>query len=205
MIYCVICLENFKIYDLVRMMRCGHYYHNYCFIKYASNRCAICRQLIQETTTVCFCTDSNTGIIDTDKECFKKLMDFNTRNSMITSYQKTIDNERLKRENLQEHQKIFYSFFQENLIDFRFKLLQAVSEKKTSVLLYSCDFTEKFKDLPLIYILNGPKSLGTSFFRINKIKSFVDILHEEFGVDIFVNSDYVSRTNHLKAYFTTLC
>lgn len=198
MLYCAICLENFKIYEAIRMLKCGHYYHNYCHLKYNSTRCATCRQLTGEATTVCFSTEMDTNIIDPSPRGYRNLLEFNKNNLMMIEYQKKIDNKKLHYERMEKEQEIFKDLLKENIIEFRFKVLKAVSEGRSSATLFTCGFNEKYSGLSLYYILKGP----LNFFRNKNTKTFIDMIKEEFiDSDVFVITDHYTRTNLIRIHF----
>lgn len=199
---CVLCLEKFKIYDLLKITDCGHYYHNYCMLKYNNSNCAICRRLYGDSFCFLFAGNTETDIINPETDGFKILNDFNRQNTNLIEYKKKEDNEKIEIEKLQEHQKIFYSFIKTYLLSFRYKILKASSQGKNCATIYSCDFHEEFQGLSLLYILKGTKDEGREFFKKKKLVSVVNLIQEQFKkYDVAVNTDYLLKKNFLKVYF----
>lgn len=199
---CVLCIEDLKIYDLVRMMPCGHFYHNSCFLNYNNKRCAICRNLNDESAAFCYATDTDTNIIDPTPQQFRNLIRFNKSNVSMIEFKKKQENIQYNKEKLQKHQKIFQEFVKENLVNFRFKILQASSAGKSSTVIYSCDFEETYKELPMLYVLKGTKKEGLDFFERYNVSSVIDLLNENFShFNIMITSDYLLKKNYIKIHF----
>jgi hypothetical protein len=197
----VLCLENYSIYDLVRITDCGHCYHNYCFIKYNNDKCAICRRTYEDTSLSCFASDTDTNILDPNPEEFRNLIDFNKSNSSFIEIKNTEEIDRIEYELAQKHESIFKKFVKENILSFRFEILKASSLGKNVAIVYSCDFHENYEGLAMLYILKGPKKEGLEFFKRKKVYSLMDLLKKEFKYfNVAICSDYLMKKNYIKVY-----
>lgn len=199
---CPLCLENFKIYDLMKVTDCGHCFHNYCFLKYNNNKCAICRKELENVTEICFATDTDTNILDPSSREFRNLVDFNSKNKELIIYKKKIEDELIEYEILKEQEKLFRKFVKENILSFRFKILKASAEGKKECSIYTCKFHQNYENLSVLYMLKGPKNDGLQFFRKKSIKSVIDLIRAEFQFfDVIVHSDYEEKKNSIVVYF----
>lgn len=193
---CSICHQDFQN-ELITVLDCGHVFHHLCFLQYNEERCAICRRILLDKLT-CWARNEH-FLLDSTPEEFCKLIHFNRTYSRDIPW-KINEEKRIIR--AQKHQKIIDKFIKENLLRFKFKVLQASSQNESSVMVYVANFSNTYENLPIIYLLNGPRHEGLNYFKKNGIISVPERLKEHFkGCRIHIEPVWKYKIISIEIYF----
>jgi hypothetical protein len=183
---CAVCQDKFKIFDLVYLADCGHHFHNLCFLRSKSEKCHICRRVILDsfnffTTSADFDFFNNSN----DNNSFTEQIAF-TRDRHRDIEEQDINEKRIiYKEKINNQKFIIYDFFKSNLHNFKFKI----------------SYDEKYKNLPVVFILKGPKN-DINYFNRNCITSIVDYLNNYFKLcEFYIHSDIILKKNYIMVKF----
>lgn len=197
---CNICLDKLRCLDLVRLLDCGHQFHNICFLRNeGATRCPMCRHLIVDTVTYCI-SNENFNFFELDSHMFNEQIEHINNSRDIIQKREYMDNLEVLEEKIKEQQDVIDKFFKEHLNFFKFKILKAVKTGNSCVDIYQSDYREEYENYGIIFLLKGVPG-DTNYFRNKGIVSIVDKLYEYFSVqNIFIISDNTCRKNFIRVY-----
>ena len=187
-ITCVICIDNFKYYDLILILDCGHQLHYSCAIRIKDKKhCCLCKKQIRNTAKVLW------------KEPMsffnKRTLNFSSLR-LHTTICASVINKKINQINSDYYKEIITSqkeavstFIDSQLNMFYTKILSAVNKNKSCIELGAYQYGFKINDIPLVFLLYGPKSEGLKYFKEHDFLSVTDYLKsklgDEFNIHVF--------------------
>lgn len=197
---CSICLDKINCLDFVRLLDCGHHFHNMCFLRdNGTVRCPMCRHLTSDSVAYCI-SNENFNFFQIDSTMFNDQIECIKTNRDVMKKQEYIDNLLISREKCVKLQCTIDKFFKEHINIFKFKILKAVKDEEICIDLYEADYGDSFEEYPIIFLLKGRRGQD-NYFRIHGITSIIDKLYEYFRLtNIFIISDNVRRKNYIRVY-----
>ena len=197
---CSICIQDYTIFDYIVLLECGHYFHNMCYFKSKLKKCPICRRLSEENISFCL-SDTSFDFFDLTSEKFNKQARFKVDNRHISIIQESINRREIQKELIEKQKLAIDQFMKNNMTLFKFRVLSGICNKELQKVIYSSPFGEVFMDIPVIFLLNGPKK-DCSYFQKHGIKSIKEHIMSFFDVlDVEVKVDYINHKNNVVVYF----
>lgn len=197
---CSICLDKIKCLDLVRLLDCGHYFHNICFLRNSeSDRCPMCRHLILDTVSYCI-SNENFNFFELDRYMFNEQIKCIKETGDIIEKREFYDNITVSNEKIEKQQRAINKLFKDNLNSFKFKILKASKDGAVYVDIYTAKYGEIYEDYQVIFLLKGRRG-EENYFHDHGIISIIDKIYNYFDVcSVFVNSDNLTRENYIRVY-----
>lgn len=196
---CSICLDKINCLDFIRLLDCGHQFHNICFLRGETGRCPMCRHLTEDTISYCI-SNENFNFFELGSEMFEEQVNCLKKGRDIIKKKECVDLIQLSKEKMQKYQDVIDRFFKENLNGFKFKILKAIKDEKHCVDIYESMYGESFEECPIISLLKGRHG-NRSWFRDQTMTSVSDKLYEFFNLtNVFIISDDGYRKNYIRVY-----
>ena len=196
---CSICLDKIKCLDLVRLLDCGHQFHNMCVLRNSGGRCPMCRHLTMDTVAYCI-SNENFNFFELDSSLFNKQIDCLKDSRRIIRDREYMDAVELTIEKNIKHQNVIDAFFKSQINLIKFKILKATKEQLSCIDIHESNYGEAFNEYPLIFLLKGKRGCE-NYFKDRGVVSLTERIHEYFKIlSIFVISDDVFRKNYIRVY-----
>lgn len=194
---CSICLDKIKCLDLVRLLDCGHFYHNLCYLRSDKNKCSMCRRFVSDS--FCYCiSNENLNFFELDSENFNKQVNSNKTKIRIAKIKEHQDKMKIHREKIHDYEKTCISFFKSRLNEMKFKILKASTNNQSSLVLIEA-FSDEIYENYNVYKLFSIKNYSETIYY--DVVSVSDIVRDYFNCTS-VSSYFDERTfkNYLKVY-----
>jgi hypothetical protein len=199
---CSICLKPYIIFDYVKMFDCGHYLHDLCFMRSPDmSKCPICRRVINSKVSFCL-SESSFDIFSCDDIQFRQQLMFIHKYRNLMEVKKQINEHEIEREQILKQTEVIDRFFTVHLPMMKYNVIKKVInlDEKLRTVLYSAHFGDKFMDIPIVFILKGPKD-DELYFTKHGITPIIERVKTYFGItDVEIESDYKNQLNSIIAY-----
>lgn len=197
---CNICLDKMRHLDLVRLLDCGHQFHNICFLRNEkATTCPMCRRFTEDTVTYCI-SNENVNFFELESYMFNEQIEQISINRDIIKQKEDVDNCEILQEQIIEQQNAMDKFFKEHLTIFKFKILKAVKTNTSCVDIYQCDYNDNYENYQVRFLLNCSQD-NTKYFKNNGIITIVDNLYDYFSLqNVFVIPDEVKGRICIRVY-----
>jgi hypothetical protein len=194
---CCICLDKIKCLDLIRVLDCGHQYHNICYLRSESDRCSHCRHLTIDSVVYCTANedfnffDVGSEMFNTQVECIKskrKLIAIKEKDDMITYCMENIGKLEIASKKL----------FAEHLNNFKFKILKATKNGDTRLCLFSGGADDIYEGYSILQLINGG---DTKYNKNQGITSLASLISDYFNIAyVHVGTNNIYGTVYVNVY-----
>jgi len=193
---CVICVERFVAYDYVTLMDCGHYLHNLCYLKADKpDKCPICRRMYVDTASFCI-NSQKFDIFDEDRAQFLRQLFFTKSTYQVAKIKRDNNADFINKIRVEKIKDAANGFFSHYLKQFKFGVLKACAENRSEAIIHMSPFGEEFMDMPVIFLLSGPRGSFETYFEIIGVESVFTKIKQYFKLSsVFLKVDYPRKKN----------
>lgn len=189
---CMICLDNFNLFDLNLLLNCGHQFHYHCALRIKDKKnCCLCKKKVEYTAKILY--KKNTSFFENDIDFYSIVLNNILYLNIINRKSDTIKNE-YKKEIIQKQKQIICNFVNNNLNLFRTRILAAVNRNKYETELCSYNYGYTLNEIPFVFLLYGPQDEGLDYFKVNNIPSLTEYLNYKLGNKFDI---YTKRKNNI--------
>jgi hypothetical protein len=165
------------------------------------SKCPICRRVINSKVSFCL-SESSFDIFSCDDIQFRQQLMFIHKYRNLMEVKKQINEHEIEREQILKQTEVIDRFFTVHLPMMKYNVIKKVInlDEKLRTVLYSAHFGDKFMDIPIVFILKGPKD-DELYFTKHGITPIIERVKTYFGItDVEIESDYKNQLNSIIAY-----
>lgn len=189
---CSLCLDNYIIGDLNLVLNCGHQFHYSCGIKIKDkSKCCICNTIVKDTAKIIWTTHvSFFKFIEPDIffSIAVNTVFFKDRINNLVYNHNLLHSKNL----LRSYEKTIFKFVKHHLQSFYINILSSMNKGKCNTVLCSFHYGYTFNNIPLVFLLYGPKNIGLDYFKNNNIICLIDLLQLYFNTGFHI---YLHKKN----------